>query len=67
MSRREVTVHRTGTDAPHFDTVERFRDYLNAVLEAHVPTEAYPVARLKFPGGWFVTLTTNPGEEAPQP
>lgn len=65
---RDITVHRVGTpESPHYQSVRAFRDYLTAVLDAHDPTNSCPEARLEFPAGWWVTLTTAPGKEAPQP
>lgn len=65
---RPITVHRIGTpEAPHVTSVRAFHAYLTAVLMAHEPTSECPEARLEFPAGWWVTLTTSPDKEAPQP
>lgn len=65
---RDLTMHRLGThEAPHYQTVEAFRDYLNRVLAAHVSSSEVPEATLQFPAGWWVTLTTPPGVEGPLP
>lgn len=63
-----IIVHRVGTPAaPHFETVRAFRDYLTAVLEAHIPTSERPDAVIEFPGGFWVNLTTATNVEAPRP
>jgi hypothetical protein len=68
MTGREITVHRVGTPAEHHAmTVEAMRDYLTAILAAHEPTGQCPEARIEFPGGFWIDLTTSPGKEAPRP
>ena len=65
---RPITVHRVGThEAGHVMPARSMRDYLIAVIDAHEPTEQLPEARVEFPAGFWVDLTTSPGVEAPRP